>query len=119
MCIRDRFQAAIDRESRSLRASFYFAANARVNRGSHFCSICVCHLGLYLKLFSSLSRLQLDRNTRVTHALAFVSIRLAKLVHLGCDLAQLLLVDTGQRQRHLISVSYTHLTLPTSDLVSI
>src|ERR1044072_2202182 len=54
------------------------------------------------KLFTSFARLQLDRNTRVTHALAFVSIGLAKLVHLGCDLAQLLLIDTGQRQRRLV-----------------
>src|SRR6185369_17568061 len=57
---------------------------------------------LFTRLFSCFAWLQLDRNTRITHALAFVSIGLAKLVHLGCDLAQLLLVDTGQRQRRLI-----------------
>src|ERR1044072_760538 len=53
-------------------------------------------------LFAGLTWLQLDRNTRITHTLAFVSIRLAKLVHLGCDLTQLLLVDTGQCQRRLV-----------------
>src|SRR6185503_21037126 len=99
------FQAAIDRESRSLRASFYFAANARVNRSSHLCSISVCHLGLNSKslsteyadlLFAGLAGLQLNRHTRIPHALAFVRIGLPQLVHLSCDLAQLLLVDTGQ-----------------------
>src|SRR6185503_10890365 len=116
----DVVQAAIDREPRSLGASFYFAANARVNRGPHFCSISVCHLSnpypqitliskiylcnLWMKspLFTCLARLQLDRNIRITHALALVSVGLAKLVHLGCDLAQLLLVDAGQRQRRLV-----------------
>lgn len=42
---------------------------------------------------AGLSRLQLERQIRITHALAFVSIRLAQFVHFRANLTQLLLVD--------------------------
>src|SRR3712207_6052338 len=57
---------------------------------------------IYHLLFTSLARLELERNVRVAHALALVGVRLPQLVHLGCDLPQLLLVYAGQRQRSLV-----------------
>src|ERR1043166_1712076 len=57
---------------------------------------------IYDLLFTSFARLQFDRHARITNALAFVSVRLAQLVHLGRDLSELLLVDARQRQRGLI-----------------
>src|SRR5262245_46179235 len=53
-------------------------------------------------LFTRLSGFQLNRHIRVTHALTFVGVGLAQLVHLRADLAEFLLINSRNRQRRLI-----------------
>src|SRR5882762_941541 len=55
-----------------------------------------------VELLAGFPWLQLDRHIGITNALAFVSVRLAQLVHFGRDLSQLLLIDAGQCQGCLI-----------------
>src|SRR2546426_464440 len=102
-------QAAIDGQPRPLAAAFYLMANAPVNRFANYCSIRVCHslisnfrLPIANELFARLSWLQLDRHAGVANAFSFVSVRLAKLMHLCSDLPELLLINARQRQRRLI-----------------
>src|ERR1044072_6815571 len=56
----------------------------------------------YNLLFARLSGLQFNRHTRIADAFAFVRVGLAQLMYFSADLAELLLVDAGNRDGRLI-----------------
>src|SRR2546425_2650127 len=90
-------QTPVDRQSRALGGARNFAPNSPVNCSPNLLTCLSCHF-----LFSSLARLKLEHLVGISHAFPFIRIRTTKASNVRGNLAHLLTINAGNRERSLI-----------------